>query len=67
LLGYGQGGSVSNQNNKPTISEKPKVLLGAIEDDIKAEDGPGVGKLLVGPNGPVDATAAAKVSSGNHA
>ena len=63
MLGYGQGGNVLNQNIKPTISEKPKVLLGVIEDDIKAEDGPGVGKLLVGPNGPVDATAAAKVAA----
>lgn len=47
----------------PVISEKPKVLVGAIPDDLKPEDGPGVGKLLVGPNGPVDATAAAKVAA----
>jgi hypothetical protein len=63
LLGYGQGGSVSNQIIKPIISEKPKVLVGPIPDDLKSEDGPGVGKLLVGPNGPVDATAAAKVAA----
>ena len=63
LLGYGQGGTVSNQIIKPIISEKPKVLVGPIQDDLKSVDSPGVGKLLVGPNGPVDATAAAKVAA----
>ena len=35
----------------------------AAVDIAKAEDSPGVGKLLVGPNGPVDEVAAAKVAA----
>ena len=63
MLGYGQPGIISNTNIKPVISEKQKVVSDATTGDLTSEDFPGVGKLLVGPNGPVDATAAAKVAA----
>ena len=50
------------QVTKPTISNK-SLSLGVPVDIAKAEDSPGVGKLLVGPNGPVDEVAAAKVAA----
>ena len=60
MLGFNQVGSTISQVTKPTISEK-SLTVGAPVDIAKAEDSPGVGKLLVGPNGPVDEVAAAKV------
>ena len=60
MLGYSTSEILSTQHTKPAILEKSKVILGIQSD---AEDSPGVGKLLVGPNGPVDATAAAKVAA----
>ena len=36
---------------------------GVRPEDFEGTDGVGVGKLLVGPNGPVDAIAAAKVAA----
>ena len=63
MLGYSTSEILSTQNTKPATLEKSKVILGIQSDELKAEDSPGVGKLLVGPNGPVDATAAAKVAA----
>ena len=60
MLGFNQGGSTISQVTKPTISDR-SLSVGAAVDIAKAEDSPGVGKLLVGPNGPVDEVAAAKV------
>ena len=62
MLGFNQGGSIISQVTKPTISDKSLSVGGAL-DIAKAEDSPGVGKLLVGPNGPVDEVAAAKVAA----
>ena len=60
MLGFNQGGSIISQVTKSTISDK-SLSVGAAVDIAKADDSPGVGKLLVGPNGPVDEVAAAKV------
>ena len=62
MLGFNQGGSMISQVTKPTISDR-SLSVGAAVDIAKAEDSPGVGKLLVGPNGPVDEVAAAKVAA----
>ena len=51
------------QNDRPIISDETKIMLGAKPDDFEGGAGVGVGKLLVGPNGPVDANAAAKVAA----
>ena len=52
MLGFNQGGSIISQVTKSTISDKA-LSVGAAVYIAKAEDSPGVGKLLVGPNGPV--------------
>ena len=62
MLGYKHGEGEVINNIKPTISEKSNLDVTSTEN-LKAEDCPGVGKLLVGPNGPVDASAAAKVAA----
>ena len=51
------------QNTKPVIADEAKVLLNVRAENFEGEGGVGVGKLLVGPNGPVDANAAAKVKA----
>ena len=62
MLGYNHGEGKIINNIKPTISEKSNLAV-TLPENLSAEDGPGVGKLLVGPNGPVDASAAAKVAA----
>ena len=62
MLGYNHGEGKIISNITPIISEKSKFELPKPES-LKAEDSPGVGKILVGPNGPVDASAAAKVAA----
>ena len=54
---------MTTQNAKPVISDETKILLGVRPENFEGEGGVGVGKLLVGPNGPVDANAAAKVAA----
>ena len=61
-LSYNHGEGIIISNITPIISEKSNLELMKFEN-IKAEDSPGVGKILVGPNGPVDASAAAKVAA----
>ena len=63
VLGYNHGEGKIISNITPIISEKSNLGLLKPENHIKAEDSPGVGKILVGPNGPVDASAAAKVAA----
>ena len=61
-LSYNHGEGIIISNITPIISEKSN-LEQMKPENIKAEDSPGVGKILVGPNGPVDANAAAKVEA----
>ena len=60
ILGYNHGEGKIISNTTSIITKKSNFELPKPET-LKAEDSPGVGKILVGPNGPVDASAAAKV------
>ena len=62
IITYNHGEGKIISNIKPIISEQPSIDV-LIPETLKPEDCPGVGKLLVGPNGPVDANAAAKVAA----
>ena len=62
ILSYNHGEGKIISNITPIVTEKSNLEL-MKPDNIKAEDSPGVGKILVGPNGPVDANAAAKVAA----
>ena len=62
MINYNHGEGKIISNIKSIISEQPSIDV-IIPETLKPEDCPGVGKLLVGPNGPVDANAAAKVAA----
>ena len=62
MINYNHGEGKIISNIKPIISEQPRIDV-TTPETLKPEDCPGVGKLLVGPNGPVDANAAAKVAA----
>ena len=64
MLGYSKtASSIPFPSINSDASEKANILLSVTPEVLRTGDGPGVGKLLVGPNGPVDANAAAKVAA----